>query len=325
MNEKINEIFIDELKKYLPKGKKLIPYLMDELDLGKESAYRRVRNNTPFSAAEIIRLSTKLGFSLDDIVGKTNSNRVFFDIKTNSSLDDPIALYQDFMGDTPDIMRKINGIKNAKAIILHNRTPLLFIAHRKNILRLVYYRWMHQTFDVPLNFRLSDVVLPKEILSMSKQMNYNYIKTGEMSVILDKNSFYSMLKEVIYYYKRGHITNEELEALSEDFSKMIDNFEILTSRGENEVGTKFNIYLSSLLIEGNSGYFEFENKTQVMLWSFGTPTLVITKPDYCKIHKSRMESFFKFSTLITKCNESERAEYINTQRNHIKEILNLLN
>ena len=51
---------------------------MDVLDIGKESAYRRLRGEKPFSMEEIYKLSLVLNFSLDEIISNDKSDAAAF-------------------------------------------------------------------------------------------------------------------------------------------------------------------------------------------------------------------------------------------------------
>ena len=78
MNNNLNKSVLDKILNCIPENIKPVNYLMDILDLGKESAYRRLRGEKALSLEEIHKLSVELSFSLDEILGNKNTNTFTF-------------------------------------------------------------------------------------------------------------------------------------------------------------------------------------------------------------------------------------------------------
>ena len=74
MNNNLNKSVLDKILNCIPENIKPVNYLMDILDLGKESAYRRLRGEKALSLEEIHKLSLELRISLDEILGKNKKN-----------------------------------------------------------------------------------------------------------------------------------------------------------------------------------------------------------------------------------------------------------
>jgi hypothetical protein len=313
MDENLNKLLIAEIQKRLPEGKRIVAYLMEVLGLGKESIYRRLRNNISFTLDEIIKLSTKLGFSIDEVVGQSNSKRVFFDIPASDSTD-PLEIYSEYMKDTAHIIKRVNKVKGSRVIAAYNRLPIGMTVPLKNLSRFIYFRWLHQTHNIPLNFLLSDIHISSEAYSLYSSFHYNFLKMGEMTVILDENIFDSLIGEMLYYYKRDIIKKEELMVLKEELNQIIDRIEILTEKGVNDVGSRINIFISSFRIESTYCCYEYDDNIYTQIWSYIMSPITINKHEICTIHKKRVEAYKKFSILITQCNEIQRSEYLNKQR-----------
>ena len=67
MTMNLNKIVLTKILDIMPENLKPVTLLMEVLDIGKESAYRRLRGEKPFSMEEIYKLSLVLNFSLDEI------------------------------------------------------------------------------------------------------------------------------------------------------------------------------------------------------------------------------------------------------------------
>ena len=75
----LNEL-IAVMKERVPQGQNLASVLADILFMGKEAVYRRLRGEVSFSIEEIATISSKLGISIDQVVGSHHSNKVTFDL-----------------------------------------------------------------------------------------------------------------------------------------------------------------------------------------------------------------------------------------------------
>lgn len=313
MDDNLSKILISEIRNYLPDGKRLVPFLMETLGLGKESIYRRLRNNISFSLEEIIKLSIRLGFSIDEIIGRNDNKRIFFDLPPNNP-ENPSTLYSQHLKETVDIVKRMNRSKGSRFISAHNRLPLTLTVHLRNISRFRYFRWLHQNHNIPLNFYFSDIAISPEIHSIYNNLYYNFIKMEEVNIIMDRNVFISIIEEITYYYKRDIIKKDELILLKDELLQIVDRLEILTEKGINDAGTKINIFVSSFNIESTYGCFEYENNIYTQIWSYIMSPITINKPEICAIQKKRIEAYKKFSILITQCNEIQRSEYLKIQR-----------
>ena len=78
MTMNLNKIVLTKILDIMPENLKPVTLLMEVLDIGKESAYRRLRGEKPFSMEEIYKLSLVLNFSLDEIISNDKSDAAAF-------------------------------------------------------------------------------------------------------------------------------------------------------------------------------------------------------------------------------------------------------
>jgi len=81
-----NKIFVELILKKIPAKFSPVDYLMQTLDLKKGAAYRRIRNQVPFTFGEIIKLSSNLGFSLDEIIKQIKQDPVIINLKISEDI-----------------------------------------------------------------------------------------------------------------------------------------------------------------------------------------------------------------------------------------------
>ena len=76
MENILNKKIITAVQKHIPQNQKTVNYLMELLDLSKESSYRRIRGEKGFSAQELYIISRDLNISIDEMLDSGKKERV---------------------------------------------------------------------------------------------------------------------------------------------------------------------------------------------------------------------------------------------------------
>jgi hypothetical protein len=319
MNKKLNKLLNEEILKKIPKNLKPIEYLVDILGISKESAYRRMRGEIPFSFEELTTLSLDLGFSVDEIIGKNKDNRIFFDLASNND-DKPeenfLSMFREYCGFTELICKSAEK----EILISINRLSLSLLFKHDSLFRFFYYRWIHQTSNISINYPFSDIIIPKEVLDIRIKYR-NLMKTlNNVSVIISKDIFLSIVKEIQYYYGRKLISEQEILTLKQDLTKLLSNTESLMQKGHNEFGCKYNFYLALLDVESNTTWSSFGSNIASYFWLYPVNSIIINDQKISGMHKKWLESLKKYSVLITQSNEILQTKFIDKQREYIENI-----
>ena len=279
MTMNLNKIVLTKILDIMPENLKPVTLLMDVLDIGKESAYRRLRGEKPFSMEEIYKLSLVLNFSLDEIISNDKSD----------------------------------------AAALNHFLHTMFINY-EHLFKFIYYRWMHQMTDVPLNYLYSEVVIPKEIKESCERMSFLNTKIRKLSLIVDNNLFLNLIKEMQYFYVRGLLNEIELDTLKVELHKYLDDIETTINKGINTTGTQIEIYLSVLYINSTTTYATWDDSSESAFWHhYGYPIYTRNKEITAR-HKLWIDSLKKYCTVISQSNELLQAEFLNKQREYIDNI-----
>ena len=67
MNSELNKKLVAIILKNISENKKPVTYLVNALNISRESAYRRIRGDIPFTVQELVTLAADLKFSIDVI------------------------------------------------------------------------------------------------------------------------------------------------------------------------------------------------------------------------------------------------------------------
>lgn len=293
-----NEILILAIRNFIRNEKDLVPLLMSLLNLGKQSVYRRLRNEIPFTFEEVMLLSSSIGFSVDEIVGQLNQNDEVAEKRNDSQLASQ-DLYLGSRYKVNQLLEKMRKDKGSTIIAATNKLPYIYTAAYENLTKMEYYKWYHQRQEYFTELTFSEFKMPSSIVSESKRIIYNGTLISKYTLLLDPNILKPILKEISYYYERNMINDDELSVLQEELLQIVDELEVLATTGHYKSGSEVNIYLSSLNIESNCILLENENNTCFVIWINSTEPVTIFNHNICSVQKKWMLSLKKYSTLIT--------------------------
>ncbi|MDR2085921.1 MAG: hypothetical protein LBP72_01980 [Dysgonamonadaceae bacterium] len=321
MNKKLNDLLNVEILKKVPKNLKPIEYLVDMLSISKESAYRRMRGEIPFSFDEISSLSLDLDFSVDEIIGNKKEDRIFFDAisKPEGRVEESfLAILRDYYKLTESVCK---ATQKDMILSINRLIPCLLLKY-DSLFKLLYYQWIHQTSTIRINHPFSEIVIPTEISELRKKYKKLVQPMRSANIIVDKNIFLSTIREIQYYYGRKLISENELLTLKQDLIKLLFDIEFLMQKGCNESGCEYNFYLSMLNIESNTAWISFDSNIISRFWLYPVNPIIISNPKTSNAHKKWLESLKKYSILITQSNEILQTKFIDKQREYIENITN---
>jgi len=302
----------------IPPRVKSIDYLMQSLNISRESVYRRIRGDISFTVEEIAKLSVDLGFSIDELIIKNMQSRVFIDsnISVNQTpTDNYISIFQQNFQCIYDLPQ----VEDAESIAVLNRVPFSFLIFFNHLFKLDYYRWMHQHQETSLKYFYSDVVLPEKLIGLQQKAIEHMKKLKNITYILDPDVFFNLVQEVQYYYKRRLITDSEFLQLKDDLFGLVNMVETIAQTGSNKSGIKYNLYISSLNLDSSSRYIKYGDELKSQFFINALEPITIVNLDLCKVHKKWLDSMRKYATLITQSNEILQVRYFNRQRDFIEE------
>jgi hypothetical protein len=319
MNEKQNELLITRVLECIPNNIKPIEFLMELLNIGKESAYRRMRGEIPFTFEEIIKLALTLDFSVDEIIGKNKEERIFLDLLANSTS----SHEESFLAMMQEYYKYIELLAKAQEKELYatfNRISLAVSMGYDMLFKLYYYHWKHQTYNVSINDLFSEVTIPPEISAIRLKFKHIRPLMNNVNYIIDRGIFLNIVREIQYYYNRKLISEEDIVILKEELCEMLKNIEIIMQTGYNEYGAATNYYLSMLDIESNMNCATYDGNTASLYWLYPVNSIVIVNQEICNMQKKWIESIKKYSILVTLSNEILQTEFISKQYEYLDDM-----
>jgi hypothetical protein len=319
MEKNLNQKLITIVLENIPKNVKPVYFLMKSLQLSRESAYRRLRGEIPFSVDEISLLSVTLGFSVDEVIRDIKKYRAFFNFipEVDESDQKFISMLTKSCENTTD-MQKANV---SESLIALNSLPPVFCVFFENIFNFTFFKWLHQDSIILSKQTFSEVTISQEMLNLQKKIQRNMENIKDNLLILDPNILRSLIRDIQYFYQRKLISLNELELLREEMFSLIDFLEKIAKTGFLSFNAKVQLYLSPLHINANTGYFHFDNTIESFFWIHPVNPITVYNPEICLIHKKMLNALKRQSTLISQSNEMLQTDFFDQQRKHVKQNL----
>ena len=312
MRGKQNDLLSIKILESIPENIKPIEFLTELLNIGKESAYRRMRSEIPFTFEEITTLALELDFSIDEIIGRNKEERIFLDLQSNST-----ATHEEsFLAAIQEYFRYCELVSSAQVkevIIALNRVSFASIIGCDTLFKLYYYNWKHQTYNISLNDPFSEVHIPPEINAIRQQFKQIKPNLYNIHYIIDRDIFQNTVRAIQYYYNRKLISDDEIILLKEELYQVLRNIENIMQTGCNDCGAAMSYYLSLLDIESNVNCATFDGNIATLHWMNPVTSVCIVNQEICRMQKRWIESIKKYSILVTLSNEILQAEFINKQ------------
>jgi len=321
MKNKLNKDVVSVLYKHIPQTKELAHYLMDILDLGKESVYRRLRSEVPFTFDEVCVIAMELGISVDCLIGLKNPDCAVFRMHMYKSTE-PVEVFLEILKSNTDMIKKLGQAKSLKMCVALNRLPYGITLYQESLAKFYYYKWLFHMQKGDAIGDFSDFKLPDAILDECKRYLYESerLNNCEIDVIVDENVFLYMIKEINYFRKRGLIKDSDMFQLKEDMFRTVDLTENITKKGVSKSGANLRFHLSVIDIEPCYSYIEYDENVCTSFWTSSGEIITSCSPKLCERKKRWIESLKRYTTLITQCNEIHQIEYLNTQRMLIEDM-----
>jgi len=320
MSENFYKVLTNKIITNIPENKKPVAYLMDILNIGRESTYRRLRGNIPFTFEEIIKLSQCLNFSIDEIIGNDAKNIIFFPESKHKKPSDFDDIFYKSHLNYYNILEMISKAKEIDILFSVSQLTSFLIFDFELLFKFYYYTCIHQSDSGKPKFSFSNIELPQDIVSIRQKIKSNIASIPNTTYIFDQHVTMRLIRKLQYFYKRNLISYDELEAIRNDVIRFLDYIENLFQTGTNSAGTASNFYLSLLDIDMNSMYGTYDDSIVSLYWTYNINSVNIGNNDLIAMHKNWINSLKRSSIMISQSNEIVQASFLNLQRENIDKI-----
>lgn len=325
MNDRLNDKFIAAVKQRFSSKAALVPTLSEILSLSKESIFRRLRGDVPFSFDEAIKISIRLDISIDRLADAstvmTQNKWAVMDMEMIST---PSGYYEQYCRRLEmygTVFRNMQHAKAAKIQCAVNTLPYSFALPFETLHRFQIYKWSYLTQGVQPDFCFSKMEIPAKAQDVERRLLSEYRRIPRFFCILDKKVFTSVISDIQYFSQQGLISEPELQQLKTDLLGVITYLERITACGVNDAGNETAIYLSGMDLDATYIHMEYDGQSLSVHRTYFVDTFNFYNAKLCRIQKDWIELLKRYSMSITQSGEKQRFEYFNKQRELVEGIL----
>ena len=319
MNNKMQDDLIARVRESIPKGENLTNYLSDMLNIGRESVYRRLRGEIKFTFDEVATLSQNLNFSIDNLIGIKKDASALFNIHMLQKID-YFDIYVNKMLEYGRMFRETSAQMKTKARISANTIPYFFHVSYEALSKLRIYKWLYQNQKIKPGDKYADFILPQKVLDAHNTFYLDIQMVPNITIIMDNNVFWSVTKEIEYFWKRHLLSDDDVIVLKKELHRMVDIIEKMATEGLCRNGVQVEMYISAVDLEASYLHYEYGDKQFAQVRIYSISAIDSFDSGICTIQKQWMESQKRYSVLISESGEMQRFEYMDKQREYIDKI-----
>lgn len=311
--EILNERLLAAIREKIPDGVPIANELTDILYVGRESVYRRIRGDVPFTFYEIALIAKKLNISLDSIVEASDEDKGFFRMANLNFVDPDEADYSHFE-------HSLNEYKSYKDMpdleygSSCNVIPKVFLFKYRLLTRFSSYKWMFQNGRIEQMKPFGEVDIPERLYKQRENIAAELRNIHNSFFVCDRMVFTNFVNEVKAFAKVQLISDEEILQIKQSLLALISEMEDLSQKGMFENGNYLNLYISNLNFESTYGYMESGTVRTGMVNIFTLNMLFSNNEKIVEAIKNCVQSMKQLAMQISGSGGAFRIQYFKEQR-----------
>lgn len=317
MKNELNERFLQTIEGSLPEDVNVAAFLMETLHIGKEAAYRRLRNEVQLSFQDIAIICKTLGLSLDHFLGNYKENSAVFHFNM-ITLENAMVDYYNTLSRYLELMKNVKDDPDYMVTVVSSTVPNILFSKYAYIARFRICRWLHQNENLRSINALSDVELPESIMQLQNRLCNEIYEMKHIVQIWEPHIFMSLINEIRYFYTLRIITRDDVRNLKEELIDLLEMNQRVATEGLSEHGREINTYLSNINFDVSYTLFEKEDYQFGVFRLYSVNTMDTMHPGICKLQKGWIQSLKRYSTLISQSGEMQRISFFNEQRKYLE-------
>jgi len=319
------EFLFQRIKELLPPHASLVDMVAETLHISSDSAYRRIRGETPLVLDEARVLCQHFKISLDQLLnvkeGSTLFQNVRIDLKNYS--------YEKYLNDLVKQVKYISSFIHKEIIYLTKDMPLFHNFYYHPLIAFRYFFWMKTIIQDP-DFRNREFTLDcvsPEIESLSRELSLAYNATPS-SEIWNTESINSAILQVEFYKDSGYFSSANdirivYEALEETFVHLKHQVEYGCKfmPGENPKMKKSNFrFFHNRVTLGDNTILAITDNIKTVFLNYDVMNYMVTRDEkFCQDTYNEIQALIRRSSLISGTSEKQRNIFFNILTGKIKD------
>ena len=313
----LQDYLFQQVKEKLPKNVQLVDAVADLLHLSNDSAYRRIRGETPLVLDELQLLCNTYGISLDHLL-QTRSNTASFNVMRVNNRDHDFGKY---WTDLLQTLQWVASHQYKQIIYMTKDMPFIYNFSFRPIFAFRHFFWMKSILQHPdyVHRTFSIDCLPPEIEALGTQILkvYNDIPSIEL---WNTESFNSSLAQIDYYHDAGYFASDaDAHMLYDSMLQLMQHMQLQAEwgckflPGENPATrpTNHSFYYNRVVL-GDNTIVILTDDVKTLYINYDVLDYMVTQDEeLCNNMYGKLQNLMRRSTLISSSSERQRHHFFN--------------
>lgn len=308
----------------------MVDAVSEILHVSSDSAYRRIRGETPLVLEEVRQLCKHFNLSIDQLLKVKSGSVLFQDVRIRNK----DYSYTQYLGDLLQQVEHINNYMQRDITYLSKDLPIFHNFYYQPLIAFRYFFWMKTILMHPdfanRHFTLDCISPEIEKLSLDLVKAYHKIPGTE---IWNTESINSSISQIEFYKDSGYFeTASDIRTVYDGVEQTILHMKAQVESGckfmpgENPESKKdnFSFFFNRVLLGDNTILVTTDRMRTVYL-NYGLLNYIVTRDEsFCNNCYDDMQNLKKRSTMISKTSEKHRNIFfgillakVNERKKHI--------
>jgi hypothetical protein len=327
----IQDYLFRMIREKLPPNTSIADVIAETLFVSIDSAYRRIRGETPLVLEEAKILCDKFSISLDDTLNaRKNTVSVMF-----TQVDNQHYSFEKYLLDILQNLQLAQGFQKSEIIYLTKDVPVFYNFFFKPLFAFRYFFWMKSILQHPdfVHKKFQADRLPPEVEKLGKEicLTYNGLNSIE---IWNTECVNSTIGQIEYYREAGYFeTEKDVDIIYNSLLQLIEHLRIQAEAGAKffpgeKVSTKkvnFQFYYNRVILGDNTVLLTLEDKKILYLTYDALNFLIIRDEVFCNDAYTKLQTLMKRATLLSNASDKQRNIFFNILLKKIPQASTYLN
>jgi hypothetical protein len=317
MNSPIQEQLFRRIKDKLPAEASLADAIAELLHVSNDSAYRRIRGETPLVLEEAKILCEAFSLSLDETLHHKEKSISF----TAFNLNNEHYSFKSYLKDILHNLKLVASFDQKEIIYLTKDFSIFHNFLNKPLFAFRYFFWMKSILQHPdfVSMKFSIDILPKEIEEIGQQIIRTYHTIPSIE-IWNTECVNSTISQIEYYREAGYFTSED--AVEKIYNALWDTIEHLRLEaasgckfypGENPDLQKSNFqFYYNRVVLGDNTIMALLNGKKIVYLNYDVLNYMVTQDEkFCNDVYSKLLNLMRRATILSNVSEKQRNIFFN--------------
>ncbi len=307
--------FLTEIKNVLPSNSSLNDAIAQTLDISYDAAHRRTSLKSKLSLSESVTLAKKFKLSIDRLFAVAQKDWVSVEkTKAIHSEEELCAYFETSYQNLAPFL----GKKECSLIYSAKDIPIFYDLKNDTMMRFKLYVWLKLLDPNFYSVSLNEFSPRLDTLQIAKRLGTLYDDLP-ITEIWDLTTVNGTLKQIHFYYKAGHLTQQDVINLSTTLKETITQISERIITDPN-----YKLYYNELLLMNNNIYAALGQEQSLYIPFTLLSYYRTSDRSTCNQAKAYLDKQLQHSKLLNTAGEKERNTFFNKLHQKIDALVQLI-